>query len=153
MVTLAGTQNDLKSLVAALLRLEYNALEAYDETVKRLEYPDFSRQIAEFREDHYQHLDALRSIGDPLGVDVDGPGPKSMLTEGKIKIADMIGDDKAILSAMKTNEYETVMAYENALRKDFLTTELRAVCEKGLSDERRHRDWMDRAAKEGQRAA
>ena len=65
----------------------------------------------------------------------------------------MIGDDKAILTAMKTNEYETVMAYENALRKDFLTTELRGVCEKGLSDEQRHRDWMDRAAKAGKKAA
>jgi rubrerythrin len=146
MVTLAGTQNDPKSLIEALLKLEYNALEAYDETIERLEDPESSKKIAEFRQDHYQHVQALTECGRPLGVEVDGPGGKSMLTAGKIKIADMVGNDSAILKAMKTNEYETVMAYENAMQKDFLTPELRALCEKGLNDERRHRDWMDRAS-------
>jgi rubrerythrin len=153
MVTLAGTQNDAKSLIEALLKLEYNALEAYEETIERLDNKEYARQIASFREDHYQHVQALKALGSPMGVDVDGPGLKSMLTEGKIKIADLVGEDSAILTAMKTNEYETVMAYENACKKDFLTPELRAICEKGLADERRHRDWMDTAAKAGKRAA
>lgn len=153
MVTLAGTQNDPKSLIKALLELEYNALEAYEETIERLENKEYARQIAVFREDHYQHVQTLKSLGMPLGVDVDGPGAKAMLTEGKIKLADMVGDDSAILNAMKTNEYETVMAYENACKKDFLTPELRAICEKGLADERRHRDWMDTAAKAHKKAA
>lgn len=146
MVTLAGTQHDPKDLIEALLKLEYNALEAYDETIERLEDKMSSQKIAEFRQDHYQHVETLKALGMPLGVDVDGPGGKSLLTAGKIKIADMVGNDSAILTAMKTNEYETVMAYENALKKDFLTPELRALCEKGLADERRHRDWMDQAA-------
>lgn len=152
MVTLAGTQNNAKDLVAALLKLEYNAIEAYDETVERLENKQFSDQIAKFRQDHYQHVEALEQCGSKLGVDVDGPGAKSMMTKGKIVVADAIGDDESILNAMKTNEYETVMAYENALKKDFLTPDLRALCEKGLADERRHRDWMDRAA-DGKMAA
>ncbi len=146
MVTLAGTQNDEKSLVEALLKLEYNAIEAYDETIERLENPQYAQKISEFRQDHYQHVEALKRIGTPIGVDVDGPGGKALLTAGKIKIADMVGNDGAILVAMKTNEYETVMAYENACKKDFLTAELRAVCEKAMQDEKRHRDWMDQAA-------
>ncbi len=146
MVTLAGTQNNIKDLVEALLKLEQNALEAYDATVERLENKQFSQQVASFREDHYQHVEALTSIASQIGAEPQEAGAKSMLTKGKVVIADIVGNDSAILTAMKTNEYETVMAYENALKKDFLTPELRQICEKGLSDERRHRDWMDSAA-------
>lgn len=146
MVTLAGTQDNEKDLIKAVLELEYNALEAYDETIERLENAQFKAKVQEFRQDHYRHVEELQKLARPMGIDVDGPGAKSMLTAGKIKIADFISDDSAILNAMKTNEYETVMAYENACKKDFLSPELRAICERGLTDERRHRDWMDRAA-------
>lgn len=153
MVTLAGTQSNEKDLVEALLKLEYNALEAYDETIERLECPVAKGKVSEFRQDHNEHVQALTQIGSRMGISVDGPGAKSMLTAGKIKIADMVGDDAAILFAMKTNEYETVMAYENACKKDFLSAELRAVCEKGQADEKRHRDWMDQAAEDKKKKA
>ena len=146
MVTLAGTQNNEKDLIEALWKLEENALEAYDETIERLENKEYARQIAEFRNDHNQHVQALAQCARACGAEAQEPGGKSMLTKGKIVIADMVGNDSLILDAMKTNEYETVMAYENALKKDFLSPELRALCEKGLADERRHRDWMDRTA-------
>ncbi len=82
-----------------------------------------------------------------------GPGGKSLLTVGRIKIADLVGGDDTILNAMKTNEYETVMAYEHALEKDFVTGELKSICEKSLNDERRHRDWMDQTANRSKKAA
>jgi len=147
MVTLAGTQHNEKDLVEALLQLEKNALEAYDETIERLENKTYSSKVAEFRQDHYQHVEALSRIANTLGVEIPDAGGKSILTKGKVVIADLVGDDGAILTAMKTNEYETVMAYENACKKDFLTPELKAICEKGLADEKRHRDWMDMTAK------
>ena len=153
MVTLAGTQNNEKDLVEALLKLEQNALEAYDSTIERLENKSYSDKIASFRQDHYEHVNALSAIAKTIGAELQEAGAKSMLTAGKIVIADIIGNDSAILTAMKTNEYETVMAYENALKKDFLSPELKAICEKGLGDERRHRDWMDQAAKQDSKAA
>lgn len=146
MVTLAGTQNNEKDLVEALLKLEQNALEAYDATIERLENQQFADQVRQFRQDHYEHVASLTEIARICGAEVPGPGGKSMLTKGKVVIADLIGNDSAILTAMKTNEYETVMAYENALKHDFLSPELRACCTKGLADERRHRDWMDMTA-------
>ncbi len=153
MVTLAGTQNNEKDLVEALLQLEQNALEAYDETIERLENPAFSQKVAEFRQDHYDHVEKLSQTARALGVKIPEAGAKSLLTKGKVVIADLVGDDGAILTAMKTNEYETVMAYENACKKDFLSAELRALCEKGLADEKRHRDWMDQTAKADKKAA
>jgi rubrerythrin len=153
MVTLAGTQNNEKDLVEALLQLEQNALEAYDETIERLENKTYSAKIAEFRQDHYNHVEKLSVYARRLGVEIPEAGAKSLLTKGKVVIADMVGDDDEILTAMKTNEYETVMAYENACKKDFLSADLRALCEQGLADEKRHRDWMDQTAKKDKRAA
>lgn len=46
---------------------------------------------------------------------------------------------------MKTNEDDTVAAYQQALDNSVTDTELRPVLEKGLSDERRHRAWMETA--------
>lgn len=153
MVTLAGTQNNEKDLVEALLQLEMNALEAYDETIERLESQEHSAKIAEFRQDHYQHVQELQRFAGRLGADIPGPGGKSLLTKGKIVIADLVGNDGAILTAMKNNEWETVMAYENACKKDFLSADIRALCEKGLADEKRHRDWMDAHAKDNKKNA
>ena len=146
MVTFAGTQNDLESLVQALINLENDALEAYDETIERLENPHCIQKVKEFREDHYQHLAALEKIAAASNIEIGEGSMKSLMTKGKVMIADMVGDDEAILGAMKTNENDTVSAYENALEKDFLTRELQQLCEKGAQDERRHRAWMEQAA-------
>lgn len=153
MVTLAGTQNNEQDLVKAVLNLEHDALAAYDQTIERLECPKAKAKVSEFRQDHLQHIDALTQIASRFDMEMPDGSMKAVLTTGKIKVADLIGDDATILTAMKTNEYETVMMYENALKKDFLSPELRAICEKGLADERRHRDWMDQAAEEKKRAA
>ena len=46
---------------------------------------------------------------------------------------------------MKTNEDDTVAAYQQALDNAATNAELRPVIEKGLADERRHRSWMETA--------
>jgi rubrerythrin len=147
MVTLAGTQKDIKSLVEAITNLEFDALEAYQETIERLENKNYARQIEEFKQDHLRHVEGLTKISKELNMKVGDGSVKSILTKGKIVIADLAGDDNAILTAMKTNEYDTVAAYENALKQNFLTPELRELCEKAAADERRHRDWMYETAK------
>jgi rubrerythrin len=151
MVTMVGTQNSNESLVKSLLNLEHDAIEAYDETIERLEDSMYAQKVSEFKQDHLKHVEKLSAIARQLGVEIPDGTAKAMLTKGKIVIADLMGDD-AILMAMKTNEYDTVAAYENALKKDFLTAELRACCEQGLADERKHRDWMDQASKQAKAA-
>lgn len=151
MVTMVGTQKSQEELVESLLNLEHDALEAYQETINRLKDPVFIKRITEFKHDHMSHVDQLSKIAASLGVTIPDGTMKSILTKGKIVIADLGGDD-AILTAMKTNEYDTVKAYENALERDFLSPELRACCEKGLADEKRHRDWMDQASEQAKAA-
>lgn len=151
MVTMAGTQNTKEALVRSLLNLEQDALEAYTETIERLENPAFISQITAFKNDHLSHVDQLSGIAAQLGVPVPDGTMKSMLAKGKVVIADLGGDD-AILKAMKSNENDTVKAYENALENDFLSPELRACCERGLADERRHRAWMEQAGEQAKAA-
>jgi rubrerythrin len=57
--------------------------------------------------------------------------------------------DGAILSAMRSNEEDTVTAYERASRHAEATPEARAIFERAHADELRHRDWMSNASSAG----
>jgi hypothetical protein len=53
----------------------------------------------------------------------------------------MMGDT-TILSAMRTNEEDTVTAYERASRHQDASPEARQIFQRAHSDELRHREWM-----------
>ena len=145
MPTTVGTENTAADLVKNLLVLEHDAMAAYDKTIERLDRGDYRQQIESFRRDHEEHVQELGRIADRLGVDKPTEGDmKQWLTTGKVALADLAGDD-AILKAMKTNEDDTVAAYEQALSNSVTDAELRPVIEKGLADEKRHRAWMETA--------
>ena len=147
MVTTVGTSGDMKSLIENFIYLERDAIAAYETTIERLESPEYKARIEEFRQDHLRHLDDLRQLAQRHGADIPAEGDmKQMLTTGKIKLADMMGDDAAILRAMSSNETDTVTAYGNGCDNACVPPAERAVFERGLADERRHKDWMDRTA-------
>lgn len=146
MPTTVGTENSTADLVENLLTLEHDAIAAYESTIERLDNPQYRAKIEEFRSDHGNHLQQLERIAGRLGVTPPRDGDmKQWLTTGKVALADMMGDD-AILKAMKTNEDDTVQAYEQALENAAVDAELRPILEQGLADERRHRAWMDSTA-------
>ena len=146
MATTVGTESDIKSLVTNLIYLERDAIAAYETTIERLSDPAFSRQIAEFRDDHLQHLEVLNEMAREAGAEAPAEGDaKQMLTTGKVSMAEMMGDG-AILKAMKTNEDDTVTAYERAASHGDAIPKSKAFFEEALADERRHREWMDRTA-------
>ncbi len=55
--------------------------------------------------------------------------------------------DAAILKAMKTNEDDTVAAYESASRHPDAIPASKAFFMKAHQDEERHRAWMEATAK------
>lgn len=146
MPTTVGTESNAADLVKNLITLEHDAIAAYDTTIERLDNAEYRQQIESFRRDHEAHLQDLGRIADSLGVEKPVEGDmKQWLTTGKVALADIAGDG-AILKAMKTNEDETVAAYQQALDNSVTDAQLRPVVEKGLADERRHRAWMETAA-------
>ena len=145
MPTTVGTETTAADLIKNLLILEHDAIAAYDSTIERLESAEYRQQIETFRRDHEAHVQELGRIADSMGIDKPMEGDmKQWLTTGKVALADLAGDN-AILKAMKTNEDDTVGAYQQALDNDITDAELRPLMEKGLADERRHRAWMETA--------
>ena len=146
MATTVGTETEFTKLVTNLIYLERDAIAAYDSSIERLSDEGFRQQIARFKDDHLQHLDVLQEMAREAGADAPAEGDaKQMLTTGKIALADLMGDG-AILKAMRTNEEDTVTAYERASKHADALPESRAFFEKALGDESRHRDWMERTA-------
>ena len=147
MVTTVGTEGDVRSLVTDFIQLEHDAIAAYQACIDRLESTHRKERVREFLGDHERHLSELRDIARRVGADVPSEeSSKSMLTTGKVKLADMMGGDGAVLRAMSTNETDTVTAYERGMRHDGLDVESRAVFERGHSDETRHKSWMEAEA-------
>ncbi|MFN4062194.1 MAG: DUF2383 domain-containing protein [Paracoccus hibiscisoli] len=146
MATTVGTEDTITDLVTNLILLERDAIAAYESTISRLSDPALSQQVAAFREDHLQHLDVLTEIAAETGADAPLEGDmKQMLTTGKVALASLMGDS-AILKAMRTNEEDTVTAYERASDHPDALPKTLAFFQKALADERRHRDWMERTA-------
>jgi rubrerythrin len=144
MVTTVGTETEIKGLVEDLIYLEHDAIAAYDATIERLDDPEAKRKISEFRGDHEQHLATLQEMAREIGIEAPTGGDmKKMLTTGKVALADMVGGDSAILKAMKTNEDDTVKAYERASQHGDAIPKSKAFFAKALEDELRHRSWME----------
>ena len=147
MVTTVGTGNDIAKIIENYIYLERDALAAYDESISRLESPAHKEKVAEFRADHQRHLDELKDLAARHGAAVPAEGDmKQMLTTGKIKLADLVGGDGAILKAMATNEIDTITGYENGTGNNTIPAAERPIFERALADERRHKAWMDSAA-------
>lgn len=149
MVTTVGTESTLPKLVKNLLLLEHDAIAAYDEVIARLDNPAYKQQIAAFKGDHDRHVSELTQMAATVGAEAPMEGDmKQYLTTGKVALASIMGDS-AILQAMRSNEEDTVSAYERASTHAEATAEIRQVFERALQDEKRHRAWMMETAKTG----
>jgi rubrerythrin len=141
--TLAGTQSDPHRLLEELIKLDHDAIEAYDAAVERMEDPDIKEKLAEFRNDHMHHTENLgKFLRDAGKTPPEGPDAKRLLTKGKVVIADLAGD-KALLLAMKSNEDDTNTVYERALENKNLTSDMERTVRSNLDDERRHLAWIE----------
>jgi rubrerythrin len=149
MVTTVGTESTLIGLVEDLLLLEHDAIAAYDTAIERLENPSYKQKLAEFKTDHDRHVQELTQLATTVGAKPYREGDaKQMLTTGKVALASIMGD-RAILTAMRSNEEDTVTAYERASRHTEATPEARTIFERAHADELRHREWMSNAASAG----
>ncbi|ROU02708.1 DUF2383 domain-containing protein [Histidinibacterium lentulum] len=143
MVTTVGTEGSAAKLIQNLLQLEYDAIAAYDATIERLKDPGHSDRIAEFRRDHTRHVDELKEMAARMDIHVPTESDaKSLLTTGKVAIA-KLGGDSAVLSAMKTNEDDTVAAYRHASQNAEADAPMKQIFERALEDELRHRAYME----------
>ena len=146
MATTVGTEDTIQGLVTSLIYLERQAIAAYKSTIEQLSDESLSAQVEAFRQDHLEHLSVLLEIAAETGAEAPAEGDmKEMLTMGKVALAGLMGN-AAILNAMKSNEDDTVAAYERASTHPDAMAKSRAFFERALDDELRHRKWMRRTS-------
>jgi uncharacterized protein (TIGR02284 family) len=146
MATLVGKQDDPIRLLHDLVELDLDAVEAYEAAIERLDDPVFTAQLKSFCEDHRRHVADLNPIIQDLGGEPVLAGDfKRILTKGKIVLGGLVGD-KAILSAMKSNEDDTNVAHERAVAHvGEVSGHVMSILTRNLGDERRHRAYLEQA--------
>lgn len=137
--------NDKKQvceLLNDLIKLDYDAIEAYEAAVKRADDDTLRNRLMEFLQDHQRHTQNLgqevRRLG---GSPADSAGMMRLLTEGSVLLGAFM-EDRGVLKAMSKNEAVTNRAYERALEK-LGNHPAGAVVQQNRDDERRHKAWID----------
>ena len=130
-----------------LIELEHDAIEAYEEAIKRLESRELANTLDSFLADHRRHLTELTEEVLRLGGRPKTKGDfKRVLTKGKVVLGDMAGD-RGIIKAMDSNEKETNQKYEDALKLRGLPPSVVSLLERALDDERTHKSWTEAQVK------
>jgi len=139
-----GIKSEFAVVTQDLLSLEYDALEAYKAAIGRLDNEEYRQKMIEFSEAHKRHINELSKSLSEHDVDVpSGPDMKKWLTQGKVVLANLIGD-KTILAAMRSNEADVNTAYERINARNDIWDDARDIIRRGLEDERKHTEWLDK---------
>ena len=138
-----GNAGNPMHLLYKLVELDFDAIEAYEAAIERLDDDAGKKALAAFKADHERHVRELGGALRDMGFDPPEQGDfRRMLAKGKVVLGTIAGD-RGILMAMKANEDDTNAAYERVAQRNDLAPEVKALIEKNLADERRHRDWIE----------
>lgn len=147
MTTLVGKQDDFTKALQELLELDYDAIEAYETAVNKLEESKFKAKLNDFKMDHQRHVAEISALLRNHHEEVpNGPSAKQWLTKGKVVIGGIIGD-RAILGAMLTNEEDTNTAYARMISHPRIWNDAVTILQNGLQDEKRHKQWLESIVK------
>lgn len=153
MATLVGIQKDFREALESLIELDYAAVASYEEAIECLKFFEYKKKLKEFQKDHERHIKEFSEIVRKMGHEPPtSAGIKQLFTQGKVVFANLIGD-KAVLKAMQSNENDTNTAYERLNEHLGKTKETVEFLQRGLEDERKHRQWIEQAIKEFEEVA
>lgn len=142
----SGTGRDVSDMVEKLgdlLRLDVDAVNAYNEAIEKIESSELRSSLSEYRDDHQRHVRDLTVSIERLGHQAPEPSGdfKGKLIEGMTKLRSSMGDEQA-MKAMHQNEEITNKAYSHAAAEAW-PTDILDVVEQGFADERRHLQWIE----------
>ena len=134
-------------IVAALnrlIQLDYDAVQAYERAIARIDNGGIRRELESFKSDHERHIvtlgDCVRDLG---GMPTDlRRDVKGLLLEGLTVVRSVLGTEGA-LRAMRTNEEISNKVYDEASQISMPST-IRDVVEQNRDDERRHLAYIQR---------
>ncbi len=138
-------KHDLIDHLRDLAQLDYDAIQAYDTAIEKIDLGAVRTQLENFRADHARHIVNLTDCIQSLGGDTPelGRDLKGVLIEGMTKLRSVSGTPGA-LKAMRMNEEITNKTYEKALGLE-LPPDVRDVVEQNREDERLHLQYIEAA--------
>jgi rubrerythrin len=138
-------RNDILDLLGFLLKLEYDAIQAYNQAIGKVDVPNIREQISLFRDDHERHVDKISAMIHSMGEEPPerSHDVKGFFLEGFTGISSAAGTE-SIIQAMETNENLTNQHYDRALQKD-LPSEIRTQLEENFENEQRHLQYVEQA--------
>ena len=144
MTTMVGTEASFINAIKDLIELDYDAVEAYEAAINKLENEDYKERLSDFKWDHNKHIDELTSILARYGEEPPtGPSMvKQWLVKGKVFLGTLQGD-KSILRAMLSNEEDTNVAYLRMTEREDKYADIVDILERGLADEQNHKKWLE----------
>jgi len=144
MATKVGMQSDFGDALRDLIELDFDAVEAYNAAIERIDNSTYRAKLTEFKLDHERHIQEFTAILRAHGEEVPtGPSAKQLLTKGKVMIGKLFGGDNEVLAAMKSNEEDTNTAYERMNVHAGKWADAVLALERGMLDERKHKAWME----------
>ena len=144
MDSMTETDSDVIDAINDLIQMEYDAAAGYEAAINRLESREYKEKLTEFLSDHRRHIAEETTLVTQLGgKPKHGGDMKMVMTKGKVLLADLWGNDKAILMAMKSNEEDTNAVYEKMSARNDMGEVAKNVMLRGLADERRHKAWIE----------
>ena len=124
-----------------LLQLEFDAVHAYTTALNHVDDRGIADHLTSFRADHNHHIsDLVKLVKSNGGEPKAKPDMKGPFLKGLTGVVSRTGDKNA-LWIMLQNENLTNKAYENATAEEW-PADIQEVMDRNLSDERRHRAWI-----------
>lgn len=126
-----------------LLQLDVDAVEAYDQIIKHMEYDDIRRRLIDFQDDHRSHVRNLTEAVQQLdGKPVkDTPDFKGYLIEVFTMLMSVSGSIGAI-EALKANEVLTNRKYTEATTLEW-PEGIKKLIFTNYSQEQRHMNYVE----------
>lgn len=143
-----GTEEIVRGL-NDLLRLDHDAIGAYQVAIDRLDDQDYVRQIQGFRRDHERHVEELnQAIAALGGIPENSPHATGVLKKGLQAVASA-GGDRGLLLAWRTNEAQVRAKYDAyAARANSWPAAIKELVDRNALDEERHHQWVVSALSE-----
>ncbi len=136
---IAKIQEKLNDLIA----LDIDAVNAYEEAIKRMSVGFIQERLKQFQDDHQRHIRDLTAVVDRLGGKPRAkPDVKGFIIKGFTAITSSVGDEGA-LKAMQSNEKLTNKTYKDACEGVPWPADVRVIIERNFADEQRHLAFVE----------
>ncbi len=136
-------KRDIIEKLSSLMKLDYDAAQAYESSIERIDDPLIRERIQAYHDDHLRHVDNISEIIISLGGTPPerSTGIRGLFLSGAAALQGITGTGGA-LKALQTGEKITNKSYNDAVHQDF-PLDIKTVLEKNFRDEQRHIEYIN----------